>query len=136
MEEGQTIYRWEMGESLLKHRHSGLVVKASKIVTPHFNLHEEKVLLIHQEIHDLPEEKRQLFRKYIQTVRSLDPKLEEKERERIEKHCKEENLRGEELAERMTVAKLMAKSRGSRVIAWEDYEETVSLFKDRSEEKV
>ena len=38
VEDGNTIYRWEIGESLIKHSHCGLIVKGSNIVVPHFHL--------------------------------------------------------------------------------------------------
>ena len=37
VEENKTIYRWEIGESLIDHTHRGIVVKAASIVTPHFH---------------------------------------------------------------------------------------------------
>lgn len=43
VEEGKTIYRWEYGESLIDHVHSGIIVKGSKIVTPHYHLAEHLV---------------------------------------------------------------------------------------------
>ena len=42
VEEGKTVYRWEMGESLVGHNHIGLIVKGSNIVVPHFHLKDEK----------------------------------------------------------------------------------------------
>ncbi len=40
VEEGKTIYRWEYGESLLDHNHSGIIVKGSKIISPHFYIND------------------------------------------------------------------------------------------------
>jgi hypothetical protein len=37
VEEGKTIYRWEIGESQVDHNHIGLIVKAAQLITPHFN---------------------------------------------------------------------------------------------------
>jgi hypothetical protein len=41
VEDGQTIYRWLYGESLLKHEHTGLVVKASSIVNTQYVILEQ-----------------------------------------------------------------------------------------------
>lgn len=38
VEEGQCVYRWEVGESLFPHCHSGIIVKASSIITPHYKM--------------------------------------------------------------------------------------------------
>ena len=38
VEEQQTVYRWEVGESLVQHCHSGCIVKGSNIVKPHLKL--------------------------------------------------------------------------------------------------
>ncbi len=40
VEEGKTVYRWEFGESLNDHIHSGIIVKGSKIINPHFYIGE------------------------------------------------------------------------------------------------
>lgn len=41
VEDGTTIYRWLYGESLFKHEHTGLVVKASSIVNPQYVIPEQ-----------------------------------------------------------------------------------------------
>mgnify|MGYP006872476852 FL=1 len=38
VEEGKSIYKWEYGESLVDHVHSGIIVKGSKLITPHFSI--------------------------------------------------------------------------------------------------
>ena len=42
VEDAQSVYRWEYGESLFPHNHSGIIVKASSIITPHYKLAEPK----------------------------------------------------------------------------------------------
>lgn len=41
VEEGKTIYRWEYGESQNNHIHSGIIVKGSKIINPHFHVEKQ-----------------------------------------------------------------------------------------------
>ena len=36
VEEGNTIFRWLYGESVFEHNHTGLIVKASSIITPQY----------------------------------------------------------------------------------------------------
>ena len=38
VEEGEAVYRWEFGESLFPHCHSGIIVKASSIINPHYRM--------------------------------------------------------------------------------------------------
>lgn len=42
VEEGSTIYRWLYGESLLKHEHTGMVVRASSIINPQYVIPEKE----------------------------------------------------------------------------------------------
>lgn len=43
VEENKTIYRWEYGESLVDHPHRGVVVKATSMITPHFNPKDQNI---------------------------------------------------------------------------------------------
>lgn len=78
VEEGKTIYRWEIGESHVPHTHVGLIVKATKLITPHFNPKDQKIspdLTV-----KLPEASKMRMRQYLQRVISIDPKLDDDER--------------------------------------------------------
>jgi hypothetical protein len=41
VEEGSTIYRWAYGESLVKHKNTGIIVKASSILSPQYVIAEK-----------------------------------------------------------------------------------------------
>ena len=83
VEDGCTIYRWLYGESLIKHEHSGLVVKASSIVNPQYVIPEKELQKILKEIPEIDESDLREFRSYIHQVRKIIPSLGD-DREEIE----------------------------------------------------
>lgn len=77
MEEGKTIYRWEVGESLLDHRHFGLVVRGTSIVTPHFNPPQQSIAADLTPLAFLPPATAHQFRVYLLSALQFQPKLNE-----------------------------------------------------------
>lgn len=117
VEEGKTIYRWEYGESLLDHSHSGIIVKGSKIINPHFYIndsfeHKDKNSI--NPFTDMSIEEKHKIRMYIEQCLKRKPILSEQSRSSIEAQVKEwieKNPTGKlRIKEVMQIARLNAKS--------------------------
>ena len=93
VEDGNTIYRWEIGESLVKHFHTGLVVRGSNIVVPHFHLKDEKFSSEAEDyeklIKQVSEEEKMKSRAYLAKTKQTKPTLGEEDRAKIEKDLKD-----------------------------------------------
>ena len=76
VEEANTIYRWEYGESFVSHNHKGLIVKASSFITPHFYPKDQAISPDFSTLKNVPSETLDKFRSYLIAVMSIAPKLE------------------------------------------------------------
>jgi hypothetical protein len=77
VEEGKTIYRWEIGESQVDHKHNGLIVKAAQLITPHFNPRGQNISPDFSNLSKIPEETKMQIRTYLQSVMNVNPTLAE-----------------------------------------------------------
>ena len=76
VEEANTIYRWEYGESFVSHNHKGIIVKASSFITPHFYPKDQAISPDFSTLKNVPSETLDKFRSYLIAVMSIAPKLE------------------------------------------------------------
>jgi hypothetical protein len=60
-------------------------VKAAQLITPHFNPKDQRITPDFSKLPLLSEEFKMQSRRYLQSVLSIDPKLEEEDRKLIEK---------------------------------------------------
>ena len=77
VEEANTIYRWEYGESFVSHSHKGIIVKASSFLTPHFNPKDQAISPDFSTLKNISSETLDKFRAYLIAVMSVVPKLEQ-----------------------------------------------------------
>jgi hypothetical protein len=89
VEESKTVYRWEIGESHVEHRHIGVVVKAAQLLNPDFNPKAQCISPDLSLAHSLPEAAKTTIRQYLQRVMTIDPKLDEEQRKLVEKELAE-----------------------------------------------
>ena len=126
VEESKTIYRWEYGESLLDHRHRGIIIKASSFLTPHFHPKEQAITPDFTSLDKVPAEELTRYREYLAAAQAIEPELLQEERVKIEESVKAESTKDESLIPNlgkiMQLAKLVATSYGRKDILFPDFE--------------
>jgi hypothetical protein len=65
VEEHKTVYRWEYGESLIDHKHRGIIVKASALLIPDFHSKDQSISSDFAALTKVPAEDLSSFRKYL-----------------------------------------------------------------------
>jgi hypothetical protein len=85
VEEGKTIYRWEIGEGQVEHKHIGVVVKASQLISPTFHPKGQNISPDLTINNIFTEQTKNSIRSYLQRAMTLNPKLDEEQRKLIEK---------------------------------------------------
>ena len=70
-EEKRTIYRWEYGESLIDHKHRGIIVKASSFITPDFLPKDQAITPDFSPLEKVSEETLKSFREYLASVQQF-----------------------------------------------------------------
>jgi hypothetical protein len=75
VEEGNTIYRWEYGESFIAHHHRGIIVKAASFITPHFYPKDQAISPDFSTLKNTSNEVLDRFRGYLLSVETLNPTL-------------------------------------------------------------
>ena len=60
-------------------------MKASQLITPHFNPKDQRISLEFGSLIMVPEVNKQRYRKYLRKVAEIDPCLEDEDRKLIEK---------------------------------------------------
>jgi hypothetical protein len=75
VEESKTVYRWEYGESLVDHKHRGIIVKAASFLIPHFYPKEQAISPDFSTLAKAPEESLVKFRHYLSSVQTVTPAL-------------------------------------------------------------
>lgn len=89
VEESKSVYRWEIGESHVDHKHIGIVVKAAQLLNPDFNPKGQCISPDLSQAHILPEAIKNIIRQYLQRALSIDPKLDDEQRRLVEKELAE-----------------------------------------------
>ena len=84
VEEKKTVYRWEYGESLLDHRHRGIIVKASSFITPDFHPKDQAITPDFSLLEKTSEESLTSYREYLAAVQPIEAALLHEERIKIE----------------------------------------------------
>lgn len=82
MEESQAVYRWEYGESLFSHIHSGIILKGSQIIVPHFNLEKSTMMISESSnpFENVSESDKDNIRAYIEKCKGKKAELSEESR--------------------------------------------------------
>ena len=125
VEEGKTVYKWEMGESQVEHKHRGAILKGSKLITPHFFPTKQTISPDFSSLKNIPTELLMRLRGYLHQASRLSPSLSEEQRKQTETSLQQEQYKKElvsKLGKIMQLAKLVAKSHGREEMRAEDYE--------------